>query len=76
MGHKARFFTRQAARLAASDVASLRFDLPGHTESEGRQEELSLAGVLSAILRRALRVDRVVEEFRAVTVAVTDAAKR
>ncbi len=47
--HEAGFFTRLAAGLAEGGVASLRFDLPGHGESEGRQEELSLAGVLNAI---------------------------
>ncbi|MEV5719367.1 alpha/beta fold hydrolase [Amycolatopsis mediterranei] len=47
--HEAGFFTRLAAGLAQGGVASLRFDLPGHGESEGRQEDLSLAGVLNAI---------------------------
>ncbi|WP_328617221.1 lysophospholipase [Amycolatopsis sp. NBC_00355] len=47
--HEAGFFTRLASGLADGGVASLRFDLPGHGESEGRQEELSLAGVLNAI---------------------------
>jgi pimeloyl-ACP methyl ester carboxylesterase len=47
--HEAGFFTRLAAGLAEGGVASLRFDLPGHGESEGRQEELSLAGVLNSI---------------------------
>jgi pimeloyl-ACP methyl ester carboxylesterase len=43
------FFTRLAAGLAAAGVASLRFDLPGHGESEGRQEDLSLSAVLNSI---------------------------
>lgn len=47
--HEGGFFTRLATGLAEGGVASLRFDLPGHGESEGRQEELSLAGVLNAI---------------------------
>lgn len=47
--HEAGFYTRLATGLAEGGVASLRFDLPGHGESEGRQEELSLAGVLNAI---------------------------
>ena len=38
------FFTRLAA-----GVASLRFDLRGHGESEGRQEELTLAAILNDI---------------------------
>jgi uncharacterized protein len=43
------FFTRMADGLAAAGVASLRFDLRGHGESEGRQEELTLAGVLADV---------------------------
>ncbi|MGB6162732.1 MAG: alpha/beta fold hydrolase [Pseudonocardiaceae bacterium] len=43
------FFTRLAAGLAEAGVASLRFDLRGHGESEGRQEDLTLAGVLGDI---------------------------
>lgn len=43
------FFTRLAAGLARRGVTSLRFDLRGHGESEGRQEDLTLAGVLNDI---------------------------
>jgi len=43
------FFARVAAGLAEVGVASLRFDLPGHGESEGRQEDLSLCSVLNSI---------------------------
>jgi pimeloyl-ACP methyl ester carboxylesterase len=43
------FFTRLAAGLGEADVASLRFDLRGHGESEGRQEELTLAAILNDI---------------------------
>lgn len=43
------FFTRLAAGLAAAGVASLRFDLRGHGDSEGRQEELTLATILNDI---------------------------
>lgn len=43
------FFTRLAAGLAEAGVASLRLDLPGHGESEGRQEDLSLSAVLNTI---------------------------
>ena len=43
------FFTRLAAGLAEDGVASLRFDLRGHGESEGRQEELTLATILNDI---------------------------
>lgn len=43
------FFTRLAAGLAEAGVASLRFDLRGHGESEGRQEELTLSTILNDI---------------------------
>lgn len=43
------FFTRLAAGLSVTGVASLRFDLRGHGESEGRQEELTLAAILNDI---------------------------
>ncbi|MCA1605275.1 MAG: alpha/beta hydrolase, partial [Acidobacteria bacterium] len=37
------------AGLADAHIASLRFDLRGHGESEGRQEELTIAGILADI---------------------------
>lgn len=43
------FFTRLAAGLGEAGVASLRFDLRGHGESEGRQEDLTLSAVLNDI---------------------------
>ncbi|KAB1150711.1 alpha/beta hydrolase [Streptomyces luteolifulvus] len=43
------FFTRLAAGLAEAGVASLRFDLRGHGQSEGRQEELTLSSILNDI---------------------------
>lgn len=43
------FFARLADGLGAAGVASLRFDLRGHGESEGRQEELTLAAILNDI---------------------------
>jgi pimeloyl-ACP methyl ester carboxylesterase len=43
------FFTRLAAGLAESGVASLRPDLPGHGESPGRQEDLTFTAVLNVI---------------------------
>lgn len=43
------FFTRLADGLAAAGLASLRFDLRGHGESEGRQEDLTLAAILNDI---------------------------
>lgn len=43
------FFTRLAAGLAGAGIASLRFDLRGHGESDGRQEELTLGSILNDI---------------------------
>ncbi|WP_308162960.1 alpha/beta hydrolase [Nocardia alni] len=43
------FFTRLAAGLADAGAASLRFDLRGHGESEGSQEELTLSEILNDI---------------------------
>ncbi|MFF4407677.1 alpha/beta hydrolase [Streptomyces sp. NPDC001262] len=43
------FFKRLSAGLAAAGVAVLRFDLRGHGESEGRQEDLTLAAVANDI---------------------------
>ncbi|KWW99154.1 Alpha/beta hydrolase fold [Carbonactinospora thermoautotrophica] len=43
------FFTRLASRLASAGIASLRFDFRAHGESEGRQEDLTLAGVVNDI---------------------------
>ena len=43
------FFTRLAEGLAEADVASLRFDLRGHGESEGLQEDLTLSTILNDI---------------------------
>ncbi|OBA68233.1 alpha/beta hydrolase [Nocardia sp. 852002-20019_SCH5090214] len=43
------FFTRLAAGLADAGIASLRFDLRGHGDSEGRQEELTMAATLNDI---------------------------
>lgn len=43
------FFTRLANGLADAGIASLRFDLRGHGESDGRQEELTLSMILNDI---------------------------
>jgi alpha-beta hydrolase superfamily lysophospholipase len=43
------FFTRLADGMAAVGIASLRFDLRGHGESSGRQEDLTISGVLNDI---------------------------
>lgn len=43
------FFSRLATGLAEAGISSLRFDLRGHGESEGRQEELTLATLLNDI---------------------------
>jgi hypothetical protein len=46
---EAGFFARLATGLAEAGIASLRFDLRGHGESEGRQEELTLTTILNDI---------------------------
>jgi len=43
------FFTRLAAGLTDAGVASLRYDLRGHGESEGRQEDSPLTAHLNDI---------------------------
>src|SRR5689334_22158482 len=43
------FFKRLAAGFGEAGVASLRYDLRGHGESEGRQEENTLAAHLNDI---------------------------
>src|SRR5436309_10099885 len=43
------FFSRLAAGLRQAGIASLRFDLRGHGSSEGRQEDLTLAGIMNDI---------------------------
>ncbi len=59
------FFARLATGLAGADIASLRFDLRGHGDSEGRQEDLTIAGILADIraaiglIRSQVGVDRV-----------------
>ncbi|BFU47750.1 alpha/beta fold hydrolase [Krasilnikovia sp. MM14-A1004] len=62
--HEAGFFDRMAAGLAGVGVAALRFDLRGHGESGGKQEDLTISGVLNdirsavAFLREAAGVGR------------------
>ena len=46
-------YVRLAARLAQEGIASFRFDLRCHGQSEGRPEELTLRGVLSDIAAAA-----------------------
>lgn len=46
---EAGFFTRMAAGLADVGIGSLRFDLRGHGESEGCQEDLTLSAILNDI---------------------------
>jgi pimeloyl-ACP methyl ester carboxylesterase len=43
------FFTRLAVGLGEAGVASLRFDLRGHGDSEGQQEDLTLTAILNDI---------------------------
>ena len=47
--HEGGFFTRLAAGLAQAGIASMRFDLRGHGESEGRQEDLTICAVVNDI---------------------------
>lgn len=46
---EAGFFTRLAAALADAGITVLRFDLRGHGESDGRQEDLTLASIANDI---------------------------
>lgn len=55
------FFTRLAAGLAEHGVASLRYDLRGHGESDGRPEESSLAAHLNDIRVALTEVHRATE---------------
>jgi len=43
------FFSRLALDLAEGGIASMRFDFRAHGESEGRPEELTIAGILNDI---------------------------
>jgi uncharacterized protein len=43
------FFARMATGLAAAGLPSLRFDYRAHGASEGRQEDLTISGVLNDI---------------------------
>ena len=43
------FFARLAGGLAAGGIASLRFDLRGHGGSDGRQEDLTLGGIVNDV---------------------------
>ncbi len=59
------FFTRLASGLACEGIASLRCDFRAHGASEGRQEELTLSGVINDIraavahMRALMGADRV-----------------
>lgn len=65
------FFTRLAVGLGEAGVTSLRFDLRGHGESEGRQEEMTLSAHLNDI--RAA-IDHVREATEITTVSLLGAS--
>lgn len=47
--HEGGFYTRLASGLAEAGIPSLRFDIRGHGESGGRQEDLTISGILNDI---------------------------
>ena len=53
------FFVRLATGLASAGIGSFRFDLRGHGESEGRQEDLTLSGLVNDIRAAAEHVSSV-----------------
>jgi pimeloyl-ACP methyl ester carboxylesterase len=65
------FFERMARGLAEVGIASLRFDLRGHGESEGRQEDLTIAGISNDIRAAAEYVRSVTASGAAVNVIGT-----
>jgi pimeloyl-ACP methyl ester carboxylesterase len=50
------FFTRLAATLAEAGMPSLRFDFRAHGDSEGRQEDLTLSGVVNDVRAAVERI--------------------
>ena len=65
------FFTRLAAGLGEAGVASLRYDLRGHGDSDGRQEEAPLAAHLNDI---GLALTQVCEATGAASVSLLGAS--
>ncbi|MGZ3144330.1 alpha/beta hydrolase [Lentzea chajnantorensis] len=61
------FFTRLAAGLAEAGVAALRYDLRGHGESDGTQQDATLTGHLNDI---AVALQRVREATGATRVSL------
>lgn len=53
------FFVRLATGLASAGIGSLRFDLRGHGESEGRQEDLTLSSLVNDIRAAAEHVSSI-----------------
>jgi uncharacterized protein len=47
--HEGGFFTRLAFALGEAGISSLRFDFRGHGDSQGRQEDLTISGVVNDI---------------------------
>ena len=54
--HESGFFTRLASGLAEVGIASLRFDIRGHGESEGSQENLTISGIVNDIRSAAEQI--------------------
>ena len=56
-----------AAKLAANNIASLAFDFRGHGESEGLQQDLTLAGLTNDVLE-SVRVAQTETETRSYSI--------
>jgi pimeloyl-ACP methyl ester carboxylesterase len=62
------FFTRLATGLASAGIASVRFDLRGHGESDGRQEDLTLLCLTNDIHAAVEHVHSIASSDKAVNI--------